>query len=358
MKRIIAPIVLGFLAFIACRPAFGQSSVYQQNQVLAGPTSGSGFPSPRVLTQGDVPFAQSLGVQNATIVESHSGNAATFALKTLAGVDPTVGNPVYATFPNGSQLTITAALSVTIPSTGTLGTSNGIPFRLWFALINDGGTPRIGVRNCSNTTNISGFPPTGLLSSTIITTPNSSGVTYTGVAVTSQPFLILAYASYESGQATAGTWVTSPVAPVMFGPGVPKPGDATGNSVQFSMTTASTNATTAYVDTALTATITPASAANLVYASWSGTAQISLANITCYASLRRGGSILGVPRKIFSGAANLTGDVGGDWLDAPGSSGSLVYVVSTKLDSNAGAPSCVFGNTDAGATLILGEVMG
>ena len=35
--------------------AFGQASIFQQNQVMAGPTSGSGFAAPRLIVFGDLP---------------------------------------------------------------------------------------------------------------------------------------------------------------------------------------------------------------------------------------------------------------------------------------------------------------
>lgn len=52
MKRILVTILL--LLAAGCLPVRGQG-VYQQNQFMAGPLSGSGFPSPRAITGSDLP---------------------------------------------------------------------------------------------------------------------------------------------------------------------------------------------------------------------------------------------------------------------------------------------------------------
>ena len=52
----------------------------------------------------------------------------------------------------------------------------------------------------------------------------SAAVTYTNVAVSSDPFVILGYADYDSGLATAGTWNASPSRIVMFDSNVSLPG--------------------------------------------------------------------------------------------------------------------------------------
>ena len=52
------------------------------------------------------------GIQNGTIVETRSGGASTRALKTLNGNDPSSVDPVFMTFPDGSQGVVTGPLSL------------------------------------------------------------------------------------------------------------------------------------------------------------------------------------------------------------------------------------------------------
>src|SRR5438552_7113721 len=72
------------------------------------------------------------------IVESHTGNAATFALKTFAGNDPSPTTPIGIIFPDGSQISQTTALSITIPSTATMGVAvTSAAFRIWIGIANN-----------------------------------------------------------------------------------------------------------------------------------------------------------------------------------------------------------------------------
>jgi uncharacterized protein DUF2793 len=171
----------------------------------------------------------SVAVINGKIVESHAGNAATFALKTLAGADPSSGDPVTVIFPDGTTRSITAALSVTLSSGSTAGFTSGAAGRLWFVLFDDAGTIRLGVRNCSDGSNVYGFAANGIGSSTAeggAGGADSAGVTYTGTAVASKPFVIVALAEYDSGLTTAGTWDASPSRISLVGPGTKLPGAA------------------------------------------------------------------------------------------------------------------------------------
>lgn len=295
------------------------------------------------------------GIQNGTIVVSGT-TSSTRSLKTLAGNDPSVVDPVFATFPDGSQAVITAALSLTIPSTGTLGTVGGVPFRIWDCLINDAGTIRLGVRRCSDANGTYGYPASGSLSSTIITTPNAVGTTYTSVAVAAKPYLLLGHSTYEAGQSVAGTWATAPSPYVIYAPGIPRAGEPTGNATQFTTTSPLTNTTASYLDSALTASIQPSSAANLVATSFAGSCQLDTAAHYMLVALRRGGSIIGTPQRFGYGAANMMGPVSASWMDAPGSSGSLIYVVSITLDSTGA--TAFFMSVVGGGVLQLSEIMG
>lgn len=224
---------------------------------------------------------------NGTITESNGSNAVTFALKTLAGTDPSTDDPVLLCFRNATlgtgnyvYRTVTSALSLTISSGSTLGTASGVAFKLWIELFDDGGTIRMGVINCV----AGGATPTSIyplgraprVSSTAeggAGAADSAQVFYTGTAVTSKPYLILAYAAYESGMATAGSWNASPTTLQLFGQGVPLPGtvlqtagNATG-AVATGTTTVPNDDTIPQITEGtefMTQAITPVSAANVL----------------------------------------------------------------------------------------------
>lgn len=172
---------------------------------------------------------------NGTVVESNGGNAVTFSVKTLAGNDPSASDPVLISFRNSTIGTgnyiyrqITSALSLTISSGSTLGFTSGEPSRLWLVVFDDAGTMRLGAINCRSTLGV--FPLGRVPIATSVAeggagAADAAYVFYTGVAATSKAYSVLAYASYESGLATAGSWNVSPTRLQMYGPAVPLPGD-------------------------------------------------------------------------------------------------------------------------------------
>ena len=128
------------------------------NTALRGPTSGSAAaPTYRVAVAGDVASSQynAAGIINLTLAESHSGNAATFAVKTFAGSDATADDSIGVLFRNATaatgtnvKRTITAALSVTLPSGMTLNVANNVAFKVWLVLIDTGSSVAMGFVNC------------------------------------------------------------------------------------------------------------------------------------------------------------------------------------------------------------------
>lgn len=176
------------------------------------------------------------GMINGTIVESHAANAATFAIKTLAGADPSATDPVYFVFrdvtPGAGDFvvrTVTAALNFTLSAGSAIGFSNGVVGKFWLCAIDNAGTVLLGAINCLS--GISIFPLAGF---GIITTvaeggagaADSAQVMYAASAVTSKAYAILGYASYETAPATAGNWAASPDRLQLYGPGVPLPGQS------------------------------------------------------------------------------------------------------------------------------------
>src|SRR5215211_3317079 len=173
------------------------------------------------------------------LVLTVASNALTVAVKTVADIDPTPRDPVFVitrdvtagSLPGFSVLPITAALSLTVSSGSTLGAANGVPFRLWFVIFNDAGTPRLGVINCR----VGGGSPTKIaaINDDLIASSTAEGgagaadnaaVFYSGTAVSSKAFRIVGYAEWSGGLATAGTWNSVSTSSRLFGAGTPTPG--------------------------------------------------------------------------------------------------------------------------------------
>ncbi len=170
-------------------------------------------------------------IVNGTIVESNASNAVTFALKTLAGNDPSASDPVLCAFRNATQTTgnyvfrsVTAALSLVISSGSTLGAPTGsVAFDISIVLFDDAGTICMGAINLADDYSIIVVPT--IASSTAeggAGAADSSKTFYTGTAVTSKAYIPFAQARYTSGLSTAGSWNVDPKLQ-LYGPGAPFP---------------------------------------------------------------------------------------------------------------------------------------
>jgi len=227
----------------------------------------------------------SFGMINGQLAASVNANALTIAVKTHAGEDPTSGDPVYIAFrsstaTNGEEsvVALTAALSLTVSGGSTLGGISGDAMRVWVVVFNDAGTLRLGVVNCFEVGIVHPLEEDQLKSSTAeggAGAADSAGVIYTGSAVTSKPFRILGYMTWEANAlATAGLYASAPDVVQLMGPGVRKPGDVVQRR-RASDAAVNTTTTTTPVDdtipqlstegeTQLTRTITPTSRANVI----------------------------------------------------------------------------------------------
>jgi hypothetical protein len=219
-------------------------------------------------------YGYGTGMINGTLSVTIAGNnRMTIALKTRAGLDPTVADPVMILFPTTAVtggftiITVSTAVSLVIWNGSTMGVTNATAFRIWIVGFNDAGTFRLGAINCSTATQIFSLFD-GIRSSTAeggTGTADSAGVIYTGVAVTNQPMRVLGYAEWNSsGLAAAGTWTSTNFTYVqLYGPGIPTPGQV----IQTLQTTTSTPTTitntTTKTATANALTVTPTNAANL-----------------------------------------------------------------------------------------------
>lgn len=207
-----------------------------------------------------------------------ASNLLTVAVKAAdTGSDPTAIDPVTVEFgdvtlPNGDPVTvnITSALSISTVSGATLGSTNGVPFRFWIVLFNNGGTPVLGLVNCSGPSGILAPNESSLVSSLAMVSGGAVGSIYTASPLTSKAFRFLGFLTYETALVTAGTYNNPPDVVRLFGPGVLKPGEAVKSAYGSQTGTTTANSTTK-VGTTTAASITPTSKVNPIRVLGSGT---------------------------------------------------------------------------------------
>jgi hypothetical protein len=289
---------------------------------------------------------------NLGLNASASGNALTLTLSQANGSAPTSASPVLVPFRSTTPgvgtvtwSTISAIQSITIPSGATLGTSNGVPFRVWIFLNYNGGAPELGVATCSNTTTI--FPCAaweGTLPTTIAIggSSNTGGVLYATTGVAADAVRIIGYIDYSNGLPVAGAWSGSPDTNVqVFGPGIKKPGDVVQEIFAQTNSSVSTGATT--VASNVTASIALSSAINLIDVDITAAANAaSGANIT--GEVRRG-TLTNVSQQVnlgTAGAVAVNGMFAFDVLDAPGVVTSTPYTL--YFNSSTGTSSIPGGH--------------
>lgn len=175
------------------------------------------------------------GPINCSIAASVSANALTVALKTADGSDPSVSSPVFIPIRSNTGTTgtmtmrqITAAMSIVVPDTATLGTANSQAFRIWVLFADDGTDQSLVVFNSLNTTTLSitsiVIDKPGQTLTTIGTGSDSAGVLYGDGAPTSASLRVLAILDWNSGLVTAGTWSGAPTRNTPWSPEVALPG--------------------------------------------------------------------------------------------------------------------------------------
>lgn len=199
----------------------------------------TGFANGLVSSGGEIrldPNYVSQAMINGKVVESHSGNAVTFSIKTLAGADPSSTDAVIVPFlaSDGTYIgrRVTSATSVTVSSGSTLGASNGLAFQVLVLAIDNAGTVELGVANRSAYTTAAGSGQNGFYLNEALTysstaeggagAADSVATLYSTTARSSKSVRLLALADYASGLATAGTWAVSPTTIIPNVPGASK----------------------------------------------------------------------------------------------------------------------------------------
>lgn len=272
------------------------------------------------------------------IAISVAANAVTFSVKHMTTVDPSPANPVFYRVPVAgggyADKTITAPLSVTIPAGATLGAIAGVAFRIWLAIFDDAGTPRLAARNNCNAT------PAGTyllrypehLSATVVTPPGNNAAEFCGnVAVAAKFWTWIGWASWEAGLVTPGTWNIGPsVVCATLLDGMSRPGDMIFMRANRSTVNPSST-TTAMTDSTLT----------IPWNSWSAADPVEVTLQQGYVYLRTGqthgqgsvfirrDSIVCAQSSVYSA---LTGDLIGSFalgtLDFPNTTATVNYKFS------------------------------
>jgi len=221
------------------------------------------------------------GIITATPTDTNT--SLTFAVKTLAGADPSASDPVWFVFRDQDTegdldiIQVTAALNTKVLAGSTLGSSNATPFSVWLLAINNAGTVELAVVNCLLGTSIYPLGQTKDISTTAYGAgANTAQVPYSTAARTNVAYSILARASYETGSTltVAGTYATAPSRTRLYIPGlVPLPGAEIQRQVTETGTVAT--GTTAFArsnsiptntagDQYMSQAITPTSSANVL----------------------------------------------------------------------------------------------
>jgi len=125
------------------------------------------------------------------------------------GLNPTILDFRSGTLTTGTGTTVTipSALSLTVPATATLGTTNGVAARLVLLVAYNGGTPVLCVTNLAGGLQLD---ETNLISPTTISvSATSASVIYSASAVSANsPYRVVGFV--DISEATAGTWATAP----------------------------------------------------------------------------------------------------------------------------------------------------
>jgi len=104
-----------------------------------------------------------------------------------------------------SSIKVAAAVSVTVPSSATLGTISGQQARIVIVALNNAGTVELAVVNMAGGTNLD---ECGLISTTAISAgASSASVVYSTAARTNVPYRVVGFVDIT--EATAGIWATA-----------------------------------------------------------------------------------------------------------------------------------------------------
>lgn len=297
-----------------------------------------------------------LGASNFSLTATVASNNLTIALKDAAGNDPSATSPACFVFRNATLTTgtpilrqVTAATSLVINSTVTLGTTNNVAFRLYIVAMDNAGTVELAIWNSQATISLQGIDEATLYTSS--TPGNLAQSLYSTSSRTNVAVRVIGY--IEITEATAGTWATAPTVVQCMGIGV----NRTGMRVQEKFTTYATqteNDTNTYADTGLTLSITPRSAINLVKATvhQSGLAEITNPDSGIFVQLMRGSTSLIVNYTEILSGQRINAAL--QYLDNPAATTSTTYKTQFKHSSNNAGAIVQYSSTTS--SIMLEEI--
>ena len=150
--------------------------------------------------------ATGVSMQNVKQLQSITATVAANAL--TLGINPTSLDFRSSALTNGvpNTRTVSASLSLVVPSTATLGTISATAARLALLALDNAGTVELAVVNLAGGINLD---ETTLISTTSISAAASAAnVIYSTTARTNVPFRVVGF--IDINEATAGTWATAP----------------------------------------------------------------------------------------------------------------------------------------------------
>ncbi len=322
-------------------------------------TSGTGIncSAVSVFTGYDVPV-------NLGLSASASGSALTLTLTQASGAAPTSSSPVLvpfrslvATTGTVTWSTISATQSITVPNGGTLGTSNGVPFKIWIFEEYNGGTPELAVATCSNPTTVfacAAWESTLQTSTTIgVGSPtNTAGALLAPTGVASDAVRIIGFCEFANGLTTAGVWTSSCTTLQVFGPGVKKPGDTVQSVYAATGGTVTCATGSPYTVTDITAAIKLANSSNLVMINAVASVLTAAAGDGVNAILARNGSAIGNNVNVGGSGTStvVTAPAPFMVLEVPASLSALTYAVYCQ--GVGGAAS------ETGGSIVVNEIQG
>lgn len=302
---------------------------------------------------------------NLQLNASVGSNQLTIAVKGNNGADPSATNPVLfpfrdTTIANGDPIIVSlqAALGFTIGSGSTMGCVSGQMCRLWVVAFNNAGTVQLCAFNALSGRSVAPINEGVLQTSQSGTSGGSSAQLYycNANAVTNKAIRILGYV--EISETAAGTWATGPTYVQLFGPGIKKPGDVM-QSVSPTPITTMTNLQTTQTQSAVTASITPTSAANVIEANCFCSILLGL-NGAAVLQFSRGTSPTLFGSAAFVGSASspvfsLQASVYG--IDIPNTTSSTTYYIYGQTTVNSNATVNGVGTYNPSSVIVLKEIM-
>jgi hypothetical protein len=303
-----------------------------------------GAPPPPI---GNTNFSYS-DLTNVGLTQAEATNVLTISLTTNTGANATLSNPINIPFtdPAGGGLPqwlqITGALSIATIIGAHFGQSNAsVPFVLWVALFNNGGTPQLalslrsflGTGGSANFYSLDEGLPVNTVAMSAGSTTGGTWYTPSGVTLTGKCFRILGRLDFPSGLATPGSYNAVPNIK-LYGAGSKKPGEIV-NSTSVSSTTAATTSSATFAAMANETTIsyTPSNVCNLERIKTIGTAGNSAA--TSGLQITRASTGLGNPAQ---------------WENASGggAQSQIVFMYTYDQAPSGSSVYSVFGKASAG----------